>query len=258
LAKSATFGEERLIELDEPENSPNARPMSANFAPFLASTNIIEIFQHCDVVGQVICSGLAVFSIVAWAVMFGKRNELNTLRRLNHSFERHLRDQKNVLDLPESLRDRRDIPYADLLTDAIEAYWKAAAIGKEKGIDTLRFRLEHAENALQRALARQTLRYESNMVFLASIVSGAPFLGLLGTVWGVMDAFSAISVQQSASIQALAPGVSAALLTTISGLLVAIPCLFGYNLLFAMTKRLVTELENYASSLADRLELESN
>lgn len=231
--------------------------MSVNFAPFAAFTNIIEIFEHCDVVGQVICSGLAVFSIVAWAVMFGKRNELNSLRRLNHSFERHLRDQRSVLDLPESLRDRRDIPYADLLTDAIEAYWKAAAIGKEKGIDTLRFRLEHSENALQRALARQTLRYESNMVFLASIVSGAPFLGLLGTVWGVMDAFSAISMQQSASIQALAPGVSAALLTTISGLLVAIPCLFGYNLLFAMTKRLITELENYASSLADRLELES-
>ena len=231
--------------------------MPAHFAPVLAATNIIEIFEHCDIVGQVICTGLAVFSIVAWAVMFGKRNELNTLRRLNHLFERHLRDQKSVLDLPESLSDRRDIPYADLLTDAIEAYWRAAAIGKEKGIDTLRFRLEHSENALQRALGRQTLRYESNMVFLASIVSGAPFLGLLGTVWGVMDAFSAISVQQSASIQALAPGVSAALLTTISGLLVAIPCLFGYNMLFAMTKRLIIELENFASSLADRLELES-
>ena len=231
--------------------------MPVNFAPFLAATNVIEIFEHCDIVGQVICSGLALFSIVAWAVMFGKRNELNSLRRLNHLFERHLRDQRSLLELPESLRDRRDIPYADLLTDAIEAYWKAAAIGKEKGMDTLRFRLEHAENALQRALARQTLRYESNMVFLASIVSGAPFLGLLGTVWGVMDAFSAVSVQQTASIQTLAPGVSAARLSSISCLLVAIPCLFGYNLLFAMTKRLITELENYASSLADRLELES-
>jgi biopolymer transport protein TolQ len=224
----------------------------------LASINIIEIFEHCDVVGQVITSVLAIFSMFAWAVMFGKRAELNTLRRLNGSFERHLREQGGVLELSENLRERRDIPYADLTSDAVEAYWRAAAIGKEKGLDTSRFRLEHAENALQRALARQTLRYESNMIFLASIVSGAPFLGLLGTVWGVMDAFSAVSVQQTASIQTLAPGVSAALLTTISGLLVAIPCLFGYNMLFAMTKQLVTELENYASSLADRLELESN
>jgi biopolymer transport protein TolQ len=231
--------------------------MSVPLAPILASANVIEVFQHCDPVGQVITGGLAVFSIIAWAVMLGKRSELNTLRRLNYAFERHLRDQRNLLELPESLRERRDIPYADLFSDAVEAYWKAASIGKEKGMDTLRFRLEHAENALQRALARQTLRYESNMVFLASIVSGAPFLGLLGTVWGVMTAFSAVSVQQTASIQTLAPGVSAALLTTISGLLVAIPSLFGYNMLFANTKRLITELENYASSLADRIELES-
>jgi len=231
--------------------------MSELFTPLLAATNIIDVFEHCDVVGQVITSLLAVFSIFAWAVMFGKRSELNTLRHLNRTFERHLRDQKTILDLPESLRERRDIPYADLFSDAVEAYWKAAAIGKEKGMDTTRFRLEHTENALQRALARQTLRYESNMIFLASIVSGAPFLGLLGTVWGVMDAFSAVSLQQTASIQTLAPGVSAALLTTISGLLVAIPCLFGYNLLFGSTKRLITELENYASSLADRIELES-
>ncbi|HZZ18840.1 MAG TPA: MotA/TolQ/ExbB proton channel family protein [Opitutaceae bacterium] len=231
--------------------------MSVIFTPFLASTNIIEVFEHCDPVGQTITGSLAVASIIAWAVMFGKRNELSTLRRLNLTFERHLRDQKNILDLPDSLRNRRDIPYADLLSDAVEGYWKAAAIGKEKGDESQRFKLELAENALQRALARQTLRYESSMVFLASIVSGAPFLGLLGTVWGVMDAFSAVSVQQTASIQTLAPGVSAALLTTISGLLVAIPCLFGYNMLFAMTKRLITEIENYASSLADRIELES-
>jgi biopolymer transport protein TolQ len=231
--------------------------MFVHFVPFFASANVIEVFEHCDPVGQTITGGLAVGSVIAWAVMFGKRSELNTLRRLNLQFERHLRDQKNLLELPESLRERRDIPYADLFSDAIEAYWRAAAIGKEKGMDTSHFRLEHAENALQRALARQTLRYESNMIFLASVVSGAPFLGLLGTVWGVMDAFSAVSVQQTASIQTLAPGVSAALLTTISGLLVAIPSLFGYNMLFASTKRLITELENYASSLADRIELET-
>jgi len=94
-------------------------------------------------------------------------------------------------------------------------------------------------------------------VFLASLVSGAPFLGLLGTVWGVMEAFSAVSLQQTASIQTLAPGVSAALLTTIAGLIVAIPSVFGYNYLLACNKRLITEMENYASSLADRIELES-
>ena len=134
----------------------------------------------------------------------------------------------------------------------------AAAIGRERGTENSRARLEHAENAIQRAIARQTLRYESSMIFLASIVSGAPFMGLFGTVWGVMTAFSAISVSKGgATIADLAPGVTAALFTTIMGLVVAIPSVFGYNYLLGTSKRLITELENFASSLADRIELES-
>jgi biopolymer transport protein TolQ len=224
--------------------------------PVFATTNPWTLFLHCDPVGQVIVVLLAVFSLVAWTIMFGKHMELKSLSRLNHSFEGRLFQEKTLLALPESYRNARKIPYADLFADAIEAYWRAAAIGKEKGEDTLHARLEHAENALQRAVARQVLRYESSMIFLASIVSGAPFLGLLGTVWGVMEAFSSISVQQTATIQTLAPGVSAALLTTISGLIVAIPSVFGYNILLARSRLLVTETENFASSLADRIELE--
>jgi biopolymer transport protein TolQ len=232
--------------------------MLASFlgSPVLA-TNIIEIFERCDIVDKVIVLGLAVFSLVAWTIMFGKHHELKRLRQFNLSFESQLREHRTLLDLPEAFRDKRVIPYADLFADAVESYWRAAAIGKERGEENSRARLEHAENALQRALARQTLRYESSMIFLASIVSGAPFIGLLGTVWGVMEAFSAIAVQQSAGIQQLAPGVSGAMLATIAGLVVAIPSVFGYNLLLGNTRRMTTELENFASSLADRLELES-
>lgn len=225
--------------------------------PFFAA-NVWEIFLQSDLVGQLLTVALGIASIVAWAVMIGKRNDLRELRRLNLAFEQRLREERTVLDLPESFRNRRAIPYADMFAEASEAYWRAAAIGKEKGTDSARFRLEHTENALQRSLGRQILRYESSMVFLASIVSGAPFLGLLGTVWGVMVAFSAVSVQESATIQTIAPGVASALLTTVAGLIVAIPSVFGYNYLFATTKKLVTEIENFASSLADRIELESN
>ncbi|HEY0968546.1 MAG TPA: MotA/TolQ/ExbB proton channel family protein [Opitutaceae bacterium] len=225
--------------------------------PFFAAANLWEIFLQCDLAGQIITVGLAIASIITWAVMIGKRNDLAELRRLNLAFEQRLREERTLLDLPESFRNKRVIPYADLFADASEAYWRAASILKEKGEDSPRARLEHAENAIQRALARQVLRYESSMIFLATVVSGAPFLGLLGTVWGVMEAFSAVAGQQSASIAALAPGISAALLTTIAGLVVAIPSMFGYNFLLGKSKQLVTEIENYASSLADRIELES-
>jgi biopolymer transport protein TolQ len=228
------------------------------FPPQLVATiNVWQVFLTTDSVGQSVIGLLAVFSIFAWAVMIGKYSELKKLRQLNLLFERKLGEEKHILDLPDTLRNRRDIPYADLLADAIEAYWRAAAIGTEKGADSVRSRLEHAENAIQRALARQSLRYEASMIILASLVSGAPFMGLFGTVWGIMEAFSAVATQSSASIQTLAPGVSAALLTTISGLVVAIPSVFGYNILLGHVKTMITELENYASNLADRIELEA-
>jgi biopolymer transport protein TolQ len=223
----------------------------------LATVNLIEVFSHTDSVGQVICGLLGVFSLFAWSVMLGKYFELKRLRQLNLAYDQRLRASQHVLDVAEELRGRRAIPYGDLYADALEAYWRAAAMGQERGTDTMRSRIEHAENALQRALARQSLRYEASMIFLASIVTGAPFLGLLGTVWGVMVAFTSVSVMQTATIQTLAPGVSAALLTTIAGLLVAIPSLFGYNILLSHVKTLITELENFASSLADRIELEA-
>ncbi|HLP02282.1 MAG TPA: MotA/TolQ/ExbB proton channel family protein [Opitutaceae bacterium] len=232
-------------------------PFSA--APILAEgVNIVEVFMNTDRVGQAITVLLGIFSIFAWSLMFGKYFELKKLKALNQAFEYRLREERKLLEIHESFRARRTIPYGDLFADAIDAYWRAAQIGQERGEEKMRSRIEHAENALQRALARQTLRYEASMIFLASIVSGAPFMGLLGTVWGVMVAFSAVATSQQASIQTLAPGVCAALTTTIAGLIVAIPAVFGYNYLLNQVKVMITELENYASSLADRIELETS
>ena len=89
---------------------------------FLATTNIIDVFLRCDPVGQVITILLMIFSIFAWSVMIGKNGELNKLRRMNHSFEHRLRDQAKLLDLPESFRNMRTIPYADMFADASSPY----------------------------------------------------------------------------------------------------------------------------------------
>jgi biopolymer transport protein TolQ len=149
------------------------------------------------------------------------------------------------------------IPFGALFKEALDGYWRGArvdqqaptVVGKSKGIQLM-------ENALQRGVARETLRYESSLVFLATIVSGAPFMGLLGTVWGVMNAFAAVSMADSVTLKMLAPGVAGALITTIAGLLVAIPAAFGYNYLLSTTRLLIAELESYASQLADRIEIE--
>lgn len=237
----------------------------ALFAPILAQAappasfegGFFSYFTHANLAEQIIIGALALCSFFAWTVMFGKHAELKRLRLYNYGFQQKLNEQRSLLELPEDFRVPSNVPYASLFSEAIEAYWRVDARHGESEERLNAARLEHAENALQRAVAGQTLRYEANMVFLASIVSSAPFFGLLGTVWGVMEAFGAVALAPVASVQTLAPGVSGALLSTVAGLLVAIPSLMGYNYLFSRVRHLNIELENYASSLADRIELES-
>jgi biopolymer transport protein TolQ len=105
--------------------------------------------------------------------------------------------------------------------------------------------------AMDRAAAEAALKFESRLSAVSMALSGAPFIGLLGTVWGVMDSFAAMAAagDNAIGIQAMAPGICAALLTTVVGLLVAIPSMFGYNLLVTRIRSMVVRLDNFESEL---------
>jgi len=103
--------------------------------------------------------------------------------------------------------------------------------------------------ALERVLGEAAVGLESGMIVLATAISGGPFIGLLGTVWGVMDTFSGIGRAQQATLTTMAPGVASALIATVAGLMVAIPSLFCYNFLVTKTKTLTIELDNFAAHL---------
>lgn len=109
-------------------------------------------------------------------------------------------------------------------------------------------------SAIEREVGEQALALESKMILLATAVSGAPFLGLLGTVWGVMDTFAMVGSQGSADLAIMAPGVAGALVTTVTGLLVAIPAMFGYNYLVTSIRSLTVGLDNFAAELAAAFE----
>jgi len=106
---------------------------------------------------------------------------------------------------------------------------------------------------MEMAVGESSLRLESQMILLATAVSGAPFLGLLGTVWGVMDTFGDVAAAGSANLAAMAPGVSAALITTVTGLLVAIPAMFGYNFLVTSIRAMTVDMDNFAAELSSEL-----
>src|SRR2546421_12913481 len=105
-----------------------------------------------------------------------------------------------------------------------------------------------------RAVGETALGLESQMILLASAVSGSPFLGLLGTVWGVMDAFTGVAEAGSPNLASMAPGVSGALITTVTALCVAIPAMFGYNFLVTSIRASVVEMDNFAAELGSEFE----
>ena len=138
-------------------------------------------------------------------------------------------------------------------------------LGSSEVDDTFAARVEVADRispsqmravsvAMERAVGESGLRMDSQMIILATAVSGSPFLGLLGTVWGVMDAFSGVAMAGSANLAAMAPGVSGALLTTVIGLLVAIPAMFGYNFLVTSLRALIVQTDNFAAELSSEFE----
>jgi len=209
---------------------------------------ILQAFSQSDIAGQSIVLLLVVFSVVAWTVMIGKYRELKRMREENMRYELYLMDLRSIFTADRNVRG----PYALLVRDALDSY----EIAKKSG-SRPETRIGYVENALQRGVGACQVAYDSKMILLGSIVTGAPFMGLLGTVWGVMDCFGAISMQKFATLQMLAPGVSGALVTTVAGLLVAIPSVFGYNFLLTQIRKMSIELENFAGLMADRIELES-
>jgi len=228
---------------------------ATNFILANADASLIGYFNDSNFMGKVIVIVLLICSVIAWAVMIGKHIDLKELTRLNLNVDDKLGKSKSVIEAVVSHGKSLRGPYANLLKDAVGAWGKNE--GTERTPELITLRMGLVENALQRAVSRQIIFYESKMVLLGTIITGAPFMGLLGTAWGVMDAFGAMSSQTTATLQMLAPGVSGALLTTVAALVVAIPSTFGYNFLLTKSRSMVTELENFASSLADRIELES-
>lgn len=229
----------------------------AFFAPLLIAAEHGEskslgwFIEQMDLPGKVIVAILVLCSFVGWGAMIGKWFDVSAIRKRNLNYELRLRNVASVLSL-ESIRSAQLSPYEYLTYEATQAFRKHRS--RIRTAEDIALCMGHVENAIQRGIARNVQKYEEKMILLSTLVSGGPFLGLLGTVWGVMLTFG--SLTEKASIAQLAPGVSGALVATTFGLLVAIPATFGYNFLLSHTKVMTTELENFASSLADRVELE--
>jgi biopolymer transport protein ExbB/TolQ len=223
-----------------------------------SQSELVYIWGQARPEAKVIIFILVVFSIMAWTVIGSKVVQMRRARNLNELFSSEFRAQ----DLVMAIYDRRiHVEGCPLFTvyqagcAELDARLKTVE-GRARKTSVSLKAMEHVKRTLERTVAEESLKLESGLILLSIAVSGAPFLGLLGTVWGVMSTFSGVAIAGSASLTAMAPGVAAALVTTVAGLLVAIPSMFGYNLLVHHLRVLTVALDNFAQELVSKMEIE--
>lgn len=215
------------------------------------------IWDKSTLEAKIIIIFLLVFSIFSWSVMVAKAVQMRRAKKLNRLFDSEFRKQKGVLEIYDRRVNVDDCPLFVVYQEGCKEMDTRLKLpdGGRKAVASIKS-MEHVKRTLEGAVASQSLRLESGLILLALAVSGAPFLGLLGTVWGVMSAFSYVAMLGRADLATMAPGVAAALITTVAGLLVAIPSMFGYNYLVHNLRVLTVELDNFAQELVSKLETE--
>jgi biopolymer transport protein ExbB/TolQ len=233
----------------------------------LPLADIASAFWDSTLPGKAIVILLFLGSAGAWTIMWTKRVQLQFATRSTRDFLEAFRSERN----PTAMFTKRE----EYVGTPLNTIYKAGchALGGElqaHGIDpddllmgglTSESRrrlslgqLETLRSVVDRNVADEALNLEDQMGLLATAVSAAPFLGLLGTVWGVMDAFSGMATSGSAALSAVAPGISGALLTTIVGLIVALPSMVGYNLLSAHIRRISVQMDNYSQEVISQIQ----
>jgi biopolymer transport protein TolQ len=218
----------------------------------------LYVWDKATLEAKAIIVFLLIFSIVVWSVMISKAIQMRRARKLNHYFNEEFRSQKKVLDIFDRELHVEGCPlYAVYQVGCVQLDARLRGPGGERAKQNVSLKnMEHVKRALENTVAQESLKLESGLILLSIAASGAPFMGLLGTVWGVMSTFAGIAQQGAATMAAMAPGVSAALSTTVAGLLVAIPSMFAYNWLVHNLRAFTVELDNFAQELVSRMETE--
>jgi biopolymer transport protein TolQ len=227
-------------------------------------TGLYYAFVNSTGEGKAILLALFFASIFSWSVMVTKFRMLRFARRQSARFSALFHRDRQPLRLFETGVHFDGSPLFRIYEAGVSELC-FQMLGSTEVDETFHARVADAPKispaqmravtaAMERAVGESALALEGQMNVLTMAVSGAPFIGLLGTVWGVMDAFGGIAASGSANLAAMAPGVSGALITTVTGLLVAIPAMVGYNFLVTSIRSTIVECDNFAAELASEIE----
>ena len=220
------------------------------------NAGILEILWTAGPVAKVVLGILLFFSIVSWALIVEKWWQFRRVRRQSLAFTKVFREGRRASVVQTAARKYRDSPLAQLYA---AAYMEIAGVPDvehviddgDEGLPSER--LDAVHRAMRRAAALEVAQLERYLPFLATTASATPFIGLFGTVWGIMSAFHGIGAQGSASLAVVAPGISEALIATAAGLAAAIPAVIGYNYFVNRVRHWATEMDGFTLDLLNVL-----
>jgi len=213
--------------------------------------NLFRIFLESSLAAQVIMVILIIFSIWSWALFFKKLNDLRRAKRRGQALLSAIRFYKKIREYENLGHLRSDNPWGKVLDKGIEEY-KSLKLGAAANPKLM----ELAENiriSMEDVKVTEIEKLEGGLPVMATIVTASPFLGLLGTTLGIMEAFFQVRARGSAHITVVAPGISDALITTVWGLAVALPALVFNNYLRSLINKIESNLDSFLTDIYTKL-----
>lgn len=228
---------------------------------FLAANPFIEAYTHSDFLGKCIFISLIALSVACWIILLYKWRIIHQAQKNSMRFQHCFYEQRGnplSIDMPSSMEPNSFLDlYVVLKKHVVDILHKNRRFGATAGEGATYLSsadLDVVESYLSTTVASETKNLEKNLFILSTIVSLAPFLGLLGTVWGILSTFSELQAQAGGSQQMILGGLSLALATTVLGLLDAIPALIGYNFLKNSIRGFNTDMECFAIEMLTSVE----
>ncbi|MBK9136260.1 MAG: protein TolQ [Betaproteobacteria bacterium] len=214
------------------------------------SLSITALILQASLVVQVVVAGLALTSLVSWAVIFGKLIGLKRVRGGNEGFEREFWSGRSLTEMNQAIGSKPSTaPMERIFASGMREFLKL----RERRLDAAA-QLDGARRAMRASYQRELDVIESNLSFLASVGSVSPYVGLFGTVWGIMHAFTTFGTLQQVTLSSVAPAIAEALIATAIGLFAAIPAVVAYNRLARDIDRIAIQLETFIEEFTNILQ----
>ena len=217
------------------------------------SFNFLTLFLQADWVIKTVLAGLALASLWSWAVIIDKSFRFTSLNSEANRFEDAVNGGRSLEEVAQAAGERPKHPLPRMLQAALRE-WRDARAKGQVGDSQSAFLIQRIDRVLDSMIARESSRVEDGLGSLAIVATASPFIGLFGTVWGIMHAFQNIAIQKNTSLAVVAPAIAEALFATALGLIAAIPAYIAYNKFSTDAGKFAGRLEGFADDLSTAIQ----